>query len=284
MANDALAQLFERRVQREVSAPVERNTIEEWTAFFGSAWPECAGDVAPSVMYTTFVRPAHAPPPGETPPTGVVLHDELKALLDLPVAIAVGYELEIAGEVRVGDQLVAVERIAEVGEERTTKFGPGRDWIIEVATSTSTGVAIGVEKFRMLGYRPGETGSRPPRLHEELAGFDWNEELDVDADFIVRGASANHVWAGAHHHRDAARAAGLPDIILDTSSQVALLAGAAQRRFPSRRIRSVDLAMKRPLLPGAKVMLAGSDGERSTVVSAVVDEREASRANITFAN
>jgi hypothetical protein len=37
MVDDALGQLLDRRVQRELSVPVERGTIEEWCAVFGSS-------------------------------------------------------------------------------------------------------------------------------------------------------------------------------------------------------------------------------------------------------
>jgi hypothetical protein len=282
MVDDALGQLLDRRVQRELSAPVERGTINEWCAVFGNEWPECVGDVAPSVMFTTFVRPPLPPAPGEAAPTGLVLHDELKALLDLPIAIAVGYELEIAGDVRLGNVLVSVERIAELAEERATKFGPGRDWVVEVATSTVGGALVGVEKFRMLGYRQGHSGAAPPKTAQEPVSFAWTEAFNVTAESIRREAAANHVWAGAHHHTEAAQKAGLADIILDTSSQVARLAGAAQRRRPTERITGINLAMKRPILPGATVTLGGVETDRSTIVSAVVDGRETSRITVTF--
>ena len=215
-------------------------------------------------------------------PTGLALHDQLKALLDFPVAIAVGYELEVAGEVRVGDQLVSVERIADLGEERATKFGPGRDWVIEVATSTDAGALVGVEKFRMLGYRPGEASAVTPRTAQEPMSFTWTEDFTVSTDSIRRDAAANHVWAPAHHHTEAAQKAGLADIILDTSSQVARLASAAQQHRPAERIVSVELAMKRSILPGATVTMGGIEDGRTTIVSAVVDGREVSRATVTF--
>ena len=283
MSDDALAQLLEQRVAREPSAAVTKDVVDTWTEVFGAEWAECDGNIAPSVMFTTFVRPTSPPAPGETAPTGVVLHDQLKRLLDLPVAIAVGYELELSGVVHIGDQLVSEERIAALGAERSTKFGPGRDWVIEVATITTTGTRIGIERFRMLGYRPGEPGSAPPRTPQSSLDPSWSETFEVSAESIRREAAANHVWAAAHHHTEAAQAAGLADIILDTSSQVARFAGAAQRRRPKDRIVGVDLAMKRSILPGATVTLVGIDDERSTTVSALVDGREASRATITFA-
>jgi hypothetical protein len=282
MSDDALTQLLEQRVRRDPSSVVTHDVVSTWMATFGREWAECEGDVVPSVMYATFARPSAPPAPGEEAPTGVVLHDQLKTLLNLPVAIAVGYELELTGVVRIGDQLLSEERIADLGPERPTRFGPGRDWVIEVASSTIDGEPVGVERFRMLGYRPGEPGSAQSRTTQAHSAFTWDEDFLVTAESIRREAAANHVWAGAHHHSEAAQKAGLADIILDTSSQVARLAGAAQRHRPTDRIVGVDLAMKRSILPGAVVTLCGAEDGRTTIVSAVVEGREASRATITF--
>ena len=134
----------------------------------------------------------------------------------------------------------------------------------------------------MLGYRPGEPGTAQPRKAQEPSPFAWEERFSVTTESIRREAAANHVWAPAHHHTDAAQRAGLADIILDTSSQVARLAGAAQRHRPTERIVGVDLAMKRSILPGVTVTLGGIEEGRTTRVSALVDGREASQGTITF--
>ena len=282
MTNDALKQLLDQRVQRDPSLVVTQEVVSVWIAEFGAHWAECEGNVVPSLMYTTFARPPAPPIAGEVAPTGLALHDQLKALLDLPVAIAVGYELELTGVVHIGDQLVSAERIADLGEERSTKFGPGRDWTIEVATSTQAGSPVGIERFRLLGYRPGEPGSAQPRTAQDPSPFAWEERFSVTTESIRREAAANHVWAPAHHHTDAAQRAGLADIILDTSSQMARLAGAAQRHRPTERIVGVDLAMKRSILPGVTVTLGGIEDGRVSRVSALVDGREASQGTITF--
>ncbi len=282
MTSGALKQLLDQRVQRDPASVVTQEVVATWTTEFGAHWAECEGNVVPSLMYTTFARPPAPPIAGEVAPTGLALHDQLKALLDLPVAIAVGYELELTGVVHIGDQLVSAERIADLGEEQSTKFGPGRDWTIEVATSTVAGSPVGVERFRMLGYRPGEPGTAQPRKAQDLSPFAWEERFSVTTESIRREAAANHVWAPVHHRIDAAQKAGLADIILDTSSQVARLAGAAQRRRPTERIVGVDLAMKRSILPGVTVTMGGIEEGRVSRVSALVDGREASQGTITF--
>ena len=283
--DDGLERVLARRVERAPSAPVDADTVARWCAVLGAGWAVEADAVVPTLMYPTFVRPS-SPPSADAPATGVVLHDELKQALELPIAIAVGYELELVGPVEPGDRLVAVERVASVGEPRASRLGEGRDWVIEVTTATIVGAPVGVERFRMFGYRtdgaPMTSGaaSTPPTSDD---GPDWTETVAIDADFIVRAATANHVWAAAHHRSAAARTAGLPDIILDTSSQVALLAGAAQRRRPQVPLRSVELAMRRPILPGVEVVLAGVDDAADTVVTATVDGVVVSRSVVRFA-
>ena len=282
MADRALELLLEQRVTREPSQPVSQLTVDGWTAIFGSRFPTDDVGIVHSIMATTFSRAPLPPAPGESAATGVVLHDQLKQLLDLPVAIAIGYELELLGSLHLGDQLVSVERIAEVGPERSTRFGPGRDWIIEVATSALDGSAVCIEQFRMMGYRPGERSGGSTAVRAEPPVFQWTEEVLIDADLIIGWASAHRVWAAAHHDSEVARDVGLPDIILDTSSQVSLLAGAAHHHRPDQTLQRVQLEMKRPILPGATVLVGGVESGATSTVSAMVDGREASRAIITF--
>ena len=286
MPDPALEQLLERREVREQAAVVTAEVVERWTATFGDPWTGADERVVPTLMFPTFARPVAPPRPGETAPTGVVLHDALKSSLDLPVAIAVGYELELVGDLRIGERLRSEERIAALGPERSTRFGPGREWVIEVVSSVADRL-VGVERFRMLGYRPeassdagtGASSQRAARAQQ----WSWSETIEVDAEWIRRSATANRVWAPAHHQSEAARRAGLADIIVDTSSQVAVMAAAAQRRHPDLHIASVDLAMKRPILPGSTVILRGRHAGRVVTVVATVEEREMSRADITFA-
>ncbi|MFM8863089.1 MAG: hypothetical protein ACKOIA_11665 [Acidimicrobiia bacterium] len=289
--DDGLARVLARQVERPPSAPVDPATVARWCAVFDDDRVTGVDAVVPALMYPTFVRPS-SPPSTEVPATGVVLHDELKQVLGLPIAIAVGYELDLVGAVGVGDRLVATERVASVGEPRTSRLGVGRDWGIEVTTTTTTGAPVGIERFRMFGYRtegasmPSGATSSPPTSAASTAaevGADWTETLAVDAEFIVRAATANRVWAPAHHRSTAARAAGLSDIILDTSSQVALLAGAARRHRTAAPLRSVELSMRRPILPGAEVVLAGIDDGADTRVTATVVGVAVSRSVVRFA-
>jgi len=285
--DDGLARVLARRVERTAPAPVDGDTVARWCARFGEDWAVDPEGGVPVVMYPTFLRPG-CPSDDGRPATGV-LGDELTEALGLPAAIAVGYELDLIGALGPGDRLAAVERVAWVGAPRSSRLGDGRDWVIEVSTSILGGAPVGVERFRMFGYRSGADGVAAgpvptvPTVPEVEVGSDWSETVPVDAGFIVGAASAHRVWAPAHHRADAARAAGLPDIILDTSSQTALFAGAARRRRPGTAVRSVELSMRRPILPGVEVVIGGVERDDHTVVTATVDGTVASRSVVRFA-
>jgi len=274
--------MLERTLVRSPSAPIDSAVVDNWCSVFGEQWAERSKKIIPTLMYPTFLRPPAPPLPGQSFATGLGLHDELKLFLNFPVAIATGYALELIGSAFLGDQLNSQERIVELGPERATKFGIGREWVIEVASTRTNGEPVGVERFQMLGYRPGESGAAPPRTQSEFGAVSWIEELRIDRDYMLRSAAVSHVWAPAHHHRDAARAAGLADIILDTSSQVAMFARLAQNRRPRKRIASVQLVMKRPIFPAANLAIQGYEEADVTTISAFVEGRETSRVVVTF--
>ena len=279
MPDAELRVLLDRRVERPISEPVDSQTVATWCETFG--WDRPPGDVRiPALVYPVFLRPAT--PPERAAETGVVLHDELKSALGFPVAIAIGYEIELLGEVRVADRLCPVERIGVLGDERVTRFGPGREWVIEISTTTVEGHDVGVERFRMLGYRPGDGVGGTSRSHAVPNESTWSETRSIDAENIRHLARAARVWAGAHHDTDAARAAGLDDIILDTSSQVALLTAAARRHRRDGEPTQVSLTMRRPVLPASNLVIGGIDRGLQTTVRASVDGRETSSAVITF--
>ena len=109
------------------------------------------------------------------------------------------------------------------------------------------------------------------------------EEFQQRGIKVVALVTQKHLDASTTRDARGKKLTDFADIILDTSSQVARLAGAAQRRRPNDRIVEIDLAMKRSILPGATVTLGGIEKEHTTTVSAVVDGRETSRVTVTFA-
>ena len=264
--------LLTERIERDAFTSVDGDAIARWLEVFGDGArrhdPSVEGVVAPPAMVTTFLRPP-VPPAADAPiATNVALHERLKSSFGLPVGIATGYELECHVLLEPEDRLHSVERVAEIGAERDTRFGRGRDWVIEVASSIVGGRRSGrmacIERWRMTGYDPARmperSGASAPTVasHEITADDAHRSTIEVTRESILEGATANRVWAPAHHHDDAARAAGLPGIILDTSSWVAITsahAGATIGGDP--RLGSVDLTMRRPVLAGDTVELEG---------------------------
>jgi hypothetical protein len=269
VSDDVVDRLLAERFERVADTVVTADAVEQWCAFFGgdrARHRSGGGDpVVPPLMLATFARPDSSPAPSEIAPAGVALHDRLKAELALPIGIAVGYELECHAFLREGDRLHAVERIATVGPVRDTRFGPGRDWVIEVATANDVGDLVGMERWSMLGYRvpdePPIRSAAPVATGDDVdaeVAPDFAEQFVATREFILIGATVNRVWAAAHHDDDAARAAGLPGIILDTSSWVSMFGRvAADWLGGDPRPGSVSLSMRRPVLVDDIVELSG---------------------------
>lgn len=278
-----VAGLLSERVERGSFTDVRSDDVDRWCRFFDEGRSRHdvrrAGWIAPPEMVTTFLRPPVPSAPGEPIATNVALHERLKAALGLPVGIATGYELRVHAVVGEGGRLVSVERIAEVGPERDSRFGRGRDWVIEVVSSVAegprTGERVCVERWRMTGYDPARavaadrSAAAAPATRAPDDVGSMRATVSVDRDFIVGGATANRVWATAHHDDAAATAAGLPGIIVDTSTWVALAArSAAVWVGGDPRVGAVSLSMRRPVVAGDEVELHGE------VLADVVDERD----------
>ena len=266
---EAVAGVLAAEVGRDAELPVDVSAIVRWCEAHHEGhrrhWPGPGRDVvAPPVMLTAFTRPLewHPARRGEPPSRGVALHDRLKEALGLPTGIGRGYELELRSPVVPGDRLRVAERVVALGEERPTRLGPGRDWAIEVTTARADGAVVGVERWSLVGYRPGvatpgggdaaHPPAEPPASDRPVL---WTEELDVDATLVVMGAAANRVWAPQHHDHRAAVASGAPDIFLDTSTQLGLWASLATAHADGREVRRATLRMRRPVCPGDRVLV-----------------------------
>jgi hypothetical protein len=268
-----ITQLMTERIERDAPTTVDRASLDAWCEFFGEDRTRhrttTDGWVVPPAMTAVFGRPVVAPIDGSTQ---LGLHDRLKEQLGLPIGIAVGYELECHALLHDGDRLSSVERIASVGDLRDTKFGPGRDWVVEVVSANGAGDLVGIERWSMLGYDPSQF-VRSTQAHSTTALIDdepsqWSASVEVTRDFVVEGATVDRVWAAGHHDDVAAKAAGLPGIILDTSTWVSLAATHGARWIGGDpRPGRVSLSMTRPVSVDDVVDLAGY------LVGDVVDER-----------
>jgi acyl dehydratase len=77
----------------------------------------------------------------------------MKERLDLPEAIISENTIAFHEPVRVGDVITSCQRLRSVSEEKTTKLGTGRFWVIDVEYRNQKGEIVGVESYTAFGYR-----------------------------------------------------------------------------------------------------------------------------------
>jgi acyl dehydratase len=153
-----------RQYEEEAEFPVERGYI--WTTCASVEdgnplyWDDevaeeiTGGPTAPPTMISVWLR-AHHWAPGREAGTQLPLrvHFELKARLDLPEAIMSEDVLVFHEPVRVGDRLKSSQVLRSVSDEKTTKVGVGRFWVIDVEYHNQNGELVAVDTMTGLGYR-----------------------------------------------------------------------------------------------------------------------------------
>ena len=105
-------------------------------------------------------EPAAAAKSNERPPVVLTeaalplqVHFDLKALLELPEAVMTENPITFYDPVRPGDRLHTHQVLRSVSDEKTTKLGTGRFWVIEVVYHNQEGGLVGVESYTGFGYR-----------------------------------------------------------------------------------------------------------------------------------
>jgi uncharacterized protein len=84
------------------------------------------------------------------------VHFDLKAALGLPEAVMTDNTIEFHTPVRMGDVLRTHQVLRSVSDEKTTKLGTGRFWVIDVVYANQDGDLVAVESYTGFGYRRGE--------------------------------------------------------------------------------------------------------------------------------
>ena len=90
------------------------------------------GSVAPPSMVSVWFRPHHWAPGRNEQALPLQVHFDLKALFGLPEAVMTDNTIEFHEPVRMGDRLRTHQVLRSVSEEKTTKLGTGRFWVIDV--------------------------------------------------------------------------------------------------------------------------------------------------------
>jgi acyl dehydratase len=149
--------------------PVERGYI--WTScasvengnplYWDDEVAECLtdGPIAPPTMVSVWFRP-HSWAPGRTEVAlPLQVHFDLKALFGLPEAVMSDNSIEFHAPVRLGDVLRTHQVLRSISDDKTTKLGTGRFWVIDVVYANQDGDLVAVESYTGFGYRRTTHGS-----------------------------------------------------------------------------------------------------------------------------
>ncbi len=153
------------RVQYEETAdfPVEQGYV--WTScasvengnplFWDPAVAEelTGGPIAPPTMVSTWFRPHHWAPGRSEQKLPLQIHFDLKDKLGLPEPVMSDNSIIFHEPVRPGDLLSTRQILRSVSDEKTTKLGTGRFWVIDVEYHNQNGELAAVESWTGFGYR-----------------------------------------------------------------------------------------------------------------------------------
>jgi acyl dehydratase len=117
------------------------------------------GPIAPPTMVSVWFRP-HNWAPGRTEVAlPLQVHFDLKALFDLPEAVMTDNTIEFHTPVRIGDVLRTHQVLRSISEEKTTKLGTGRFWVIDVVYANQDAELVAVESYTGFGYQRASGGA-----------------------------------------------------------------------------------------------------------------------------
>ena len=153
------------KVQYEESGdfPVERGYI--WTSCSSVEngnplfWDDdvaatvTGGPIAPPTMLSVWFRPHHWAPGRARVRLPLQVHFDLKERFGLPEAVMTDNTIVFHEPVRPGDILSTGQVLRSVSEEKTTRLGTGRFWVIDVEYRNQRGELVGVESYTGFGYR-----------------------------------------------------------------------------------------------------------------------------------
>jgi acyl dehydratase len=111
------------------------------------------GLIAPPTMLSVWFRPHHWAPGRTAPHLPLQIHFDLKERLGLPEAVMSDNTIVFHEPVRPGDVLATRQILRSVSDEKTTKLGTGRFWVIDVEYTNQDGAVVGVESYTGFGYR-----------------------------------------------------------------------------------------------------------------------------------
>ena len=111
------------------------------------------GPVAPPTMLSVWFRPHHWAPGRTEELLPLQVHFDLKERFGLPEAVISENTIVFHDPVRPGDEVSSRQILRSVSEEKTTRLGTGRFWVIDVEYRNQRDEVVGVESYTGFGYR-----------------------------------------------------------------------------------------------------------------------------------
>jgi acyl dehydratase len=111
------------------------------------------GPIAPPSMLSVWFRPHHWAPGRTEQALPLQVHFDLKERFGLPEAIMSDNTIVFHEPVRPGDVIKTRQLLRSVSEEKTTRLGTGRFWVIDVEYRNQRDDLVGVESYTGFGYR-----------------------------------------------------------------------------------------------------------------------------------
>jgi acyl dehydratase len=161
--DEARAMVGVRQYEETADFPVERGYL--WTSLASVQngnplfWDDAVaaavtdGPIAPPTTLSLWMRPHHWSPGQEGEGLALQVHFDMKDRLELPEAIISENTITFYEPVRPGDVISYAQVLRSVSDEKTTKLGTGRFWVVDVEYTNQRGDVVGVESYTAFGYR-----------------------------------------------------------------------------------------------------------------------------------
>ena len=128
------------------------------------------GPIAPPSMASVWFRPHHWAPGRSQAALPLQVHFDLKEGLGLPEAVMSDNTMVFHEPVRPGDILRTSQILRSVSDQKTTKLGTGRFWVIDVEYQNQRGELVAVESYTGFGYRRADAAPAGDAAASEPAG------------------------------------------------------------------------------------------------------------------
>lgn len=111
-----------------------------------------SGFVAPPSMISVWLRPHFWSPHRADDGRALMTHYDLKELFRLPEGVITDNELTFFEPVRLGDRLRTYQLLRSVSDEKSTKVGCGRFWVIDAVIENQAGAMCAIDRYTGFGY------------------------------------------------------------------------------------------------------------------------------------